>query len=304
MEIGDTMDAGRTTTAVIIGVVMLLIVTVVVIPILGAASYTIVPGYNDPDAYVTNEIPSGEYTITSEGYSIDGGEAVPIANGQWFLMSDSLNVFKNSDTDMVLFNAGNSNLLATLADLTINSTAGTWTGTTTTSTTVSGSLGANARLVTNTATDTGVYNSNSFSVNGDDTIYGYLHSKPVTISGGSCNVRAEVTGTAEELTVTKAFLTGERVALDPDDVTVTIAAGSLTVDGNVETVSANPVLSISFDYDGTTYTTTSLFEPYFAGPIEYDTHVDSTIKNLIDIVPLLMVVGVIMMIISVAILRK
>lgn len=297
------MEVGTIVKAIIAAVMLIVVVTVVVIPILQDATYNQL-GNNEPSEYATTAIVSGEYTTTETGFAIDGTEIGTFADKEWVIISDTIAILRYSSTQFVVYNFGEGEGVA-LAKVVIDSTAGTWSGIYS-GTAYTGSLGTNAML-RYTSGDKGVYEGGSFYIDKNDKIATTFTFTSVVV-GETVYQRVQVliSGTANNLSVIglAATASGTTTYLDTTGATAAITTGLTEPNAAVYGI-ASPEISVTFSIDDTSVTKT-VSNPVIAGPLTFTQITDEggAIKGMLDIVPLLMMVGVIIMILGVAILRR
>lgn len=298
------MDAGDFTKIVIAAVMMIVIVMVVVIPVIQDAGSTEMTGRNVPSEYATTAIPAGTYAATEAGYTIDGGAAHTLADREWVIQSDTVVIAKRNSSSFTVRDWTNS-LNATVSSFTI---AGSNYSYTSGGNTITHALGSNAITRSLTATDTGIYDD-SFRVNKDDTIRMFVQTQNITIGSETYAANLILEGTADNLTIVKGM-----VATDPVNYNVT---GTATLNDGyygspndaVFEVASNPRVDLTLTIGGqqyNTYTVNSWMAVEPVAPIEYtelSPH-DDAINGMIGIVPLLMIVGVVMMLVTAAVLRR
>ena len=298
------MNAGDFTKIVIAAVMMIVIVMVVVIPVIQDAGSTEMTGHNVPSEYATAAIPAGVYAATETGYTIDGGAAHTLADREWVIQSDTVVIAKRNSSSFTVRDWTNS-LNATVSSFTI---AGSNYSYSSGGNTITHALGSNAITRSLTATDTGIYDD-SFRVNKDDTIRMFVQTQNITISGSSYAANLILEGTADNLTIVKGM-----IATDPVNYNVT---GTATLNDGyygspndaVFEVASNPRIDMTLTIGGQqydTYTVNSWMAVEPVAPIEYtelSPH-DDAINGMIGIVPLLMIVGVVMMLVTAAVLRR
>lgn len=298
------MDAGDFTKIIIAAVMMIVIVMVVVIPVIQDAGSTEMVGHNTPSEYATATIPAGVYAATEAGYTIDGGADHTLADREWVIQSDTVVIAKRNSSSFTVRDWTNS-LNATVSSFTI---AGSNYSYTSGGNTITHALGSNAITRSLTATDTGIYDD-SFRVNKDDTIRMFVQTQNITIGGETYAANLILEGTADNLTIVKGM-----VATDPVNYNVT---GTATLNDGyygspndaVFEVASNPRVDLTLTIGGneySTYTVNSWMAVEPVAPIEYtelSPH-DDAINGMIGIVPLLMIVGVVMMLVTAAVLRR
>lgn len=298
------MDVGNFTKAVIAAVMMIVIVTVVVIPVIQDAGSTEMHGHNVPSEYATTTIPAGVYAATETGYTIDGGAAHALNDREWIIQSDTVVIAKRNASSFTIRDWTNS-LNTTVTSFTVAGSNYSYTsgGTTTTH-----ALGSNAIARSLTATETGIYDD-SFRVNKDATIRMFVQTQNMTIGEGSAAANLILEGTADNLSIVKGM-----VATDPVSYSVT---GTAAINDGyygspndaVYEVASNPRIDLTLTIDGqeyTTYTVNSWMAVEPVAPIDYielSPH-DDAINGMIGIVPLLMIVGIVIMLVAAAVLRR
>lgn len=297
------MDAGNFTRIVIAAVMMIVIVMVVVVPVLQTAEYDQL-GDNSPTGYATATIKPGVYTTTATGYAIDGAEASPVGSGSgsWVLLSDNLAVLRyDASYFSVIDYSGGSRSSASA--LTVTTTTVSWTSG---GETVTKTIGGNAVERSSTG-ELGVYDNANFKIDKDKQMIGYVQTNSFTYDGGSSAARLVMRGTADSLSTSKlCLLSGGNYSFPSGSATATISDGYIGNPNDVYwSVAAGPTLDVSITTGGSTITTAA-GATVFVAPTQYTDVTDAAnpIKSMLDIVPLLMIVGVITMLIAVAIVRR
>lgn len=286
---------------VIMGVVMILIVMVVVIPVLQDGTYNTM-SENSPTEYATNTVTSGTYAPSSTGFTIGGTEIATVDDKEWVLMSDTLTILRVSSSQFRVLDFEEDTAVQ-LASIAIDSDAGTWSGTYS-GTTYSGNIGANP--VVRAASGTiGVYGTTAFYMDKDDEIHTSFYTGSF-VAGGTSYTSAQVliSGTPGSLTVDGVVVTSSGGSTFLTGGTATISDGLTSPNSQVYRLSS-VTIDVTFTVSDTSVTK-SVTGVDIAAPINYTevTDENGAIQSLLDIVPLLMVVGIFSTIIAVTVLRR
>lgn len=295
------MEAGNFMKAVIASVVLIVIVMVVVIPVLQDASYEAI-GKNNPDAYA-NEVPaSATFTWTATGYTMND-EAIAWDAGKVFFVSDDIAIQRNASS-FVVYNydapadggpTSSVSIAAGTASYTVSSSAKTAT------------VGTAYYIGSETGT-MGVYNSGSFDIDQADSMTGFAN---ITVKNGSTtiNLRGTITGTVEDLDYGGVVaMSGGSATAATGTATVEMNSNSITEpNSKIYAVASKSTVNVTYVDDGTTYTgTNDSAGMTWIAPLEFTqvTASGGAIESMIGIVPLLMIVGIIIMLVGMAVLRR
>lgn len=298
----------KTIVTSIIGIALaIVIIAAFVVPVLEGVQYTETEE-NIPTGYATKAIASGVYAPTETGITIDGAALDGPAVNDWIVMSDSLCIYILS-TSMLRVADYEHSLEISTSSVTIDSANRTWSCTDTSQQAYTGDLGANA-IAVSTSGELGVYRNTPFIVDKDQDTQFFRITGYFTIGDMSKarSVRAIVSGTVDDLVVKQAMLyrSGETtIVLDPENVKAEFTEDSITeVSIKNCQVSATPEVTITVTYHGIESTTTTGSISAIAAPIVYSVHATGTINSVINIAPVLMMVGVILASIGALVIRR
>lgn len=299
MEVGDFVKV------IIAAVMMIVVVTVIVIPVLQDNEVQEMTGHNTATQYATDQIPAGVYVATAGGYTIDGGSERTLADRAWIIMSDSVIIQKRNDSSLYVRDF-TEHIAATVTDVTIGN--GTYSYTQGGST-ISHTLGTNAITRTTTPTDMGIY-ADSFRVDKDQPIRMYIQTQNVEIS---TDVRVPVSllveGTADNLIVKHVIVHSQPETWNAT-ATAAIHEGWIgSPNDEVWAISADPRVDVTLTIDGTTINTFTANYWTAVTPVAPTAYTEiaeneSAINAMLGIVPLLMIVGVIIMVVTAAVIRR
>lgn len=296
------MEAGNFMKAVIASVVLIAIVMVVVIPVLQEASYEAM-GKNSPDAYA-NEVPAAAtFTWTATGYTMND-EGITFDANKVFFVSDDIAIQRNAAAFLV-YN------FDTPADGGVTSSVSIAAGA------ISYTVGSAAKTATITGTayyigsetgTMGVYNSGSFNIDQTDSMTGFTN---LNVKNGSTtiNLRGTITGTVENLDYGGVVvMSGGTASAATGTATVEMNSNSITEpNSKIYAIASKSTVNVTYVDDGTTYTgTNDSAGMTWIAPLEFTqvTASGGAIESMIGIVPLLMIVGIIIMLVGMAVLRR
>lgn len=286
------MDMGKLIGLVIASIMMLVIVVTVVVPVLQDASYNSL-GTNEADSYY-GAVPDGTITWSTNGYSVDGGEKVVVGSGT-LIISDSM-VVMTTASSMRLYDYAGGNY-GTISSIVINGSGYTTTGTTV----ATGSLGENALIALGSSDGAthGMFTTKSFYIDKNKELRSFRAGiSMVDGENGTADARVLCFGTVTDLDAYAVNLTSD-VYTPWTSFAASIVDTSYTEPNSaVYYVSGETELNYSGTYDGDSYTGSPGSGARFIAPLDYTQVTDTggAIKSMLDIVPLLMVIGVIIMI--------
>lgn len=293
------MDMGNIIKVVIAGVVLLVVVMVVVIPVLQDASYDTL-GTNEATYYFE---PVADGTITVEnGNWLQGDRSTPIS-GNILLISDSMAIQYSSGNTVLFDYAGGH--YGKISSITISGNSYTTTG----NQAVSGTLGNNPVIVTDSADSAtiGRFANKPFYLDKANEIWTW---KAFYVTDSESNqqlsMRILTTGTVNDTDAYGvAFISN--VYTDVTSTSASLNSNSYTEPNDLNyRMTADPTMNYSVVYDGATYTAAESVATSVFAPLEFTQITDTghAIKSMVDIVPLLMIVGVILMIIGMIVIRR
>lgn len=300
------MEMGNFIKVVVAAVMMIVIVTVVVVPVLQDAGYEQL-GDNTETGKVTTTVASGSYAPSATGFTIDGTEAATADDKDWILISDTCAIFRWSSSAVLIMDCESTGQAVQSNKVTIDGDAGTWSCIYS-GTTYSGNIGANP-IVRSATGDMGFFDNQAFYLNQSQQIKATVVTSSFTVGETIYNTaRFIISGTADSLQVDGvcAVTSNGTVFLDASTATATISSGLSEPNDTVFSIGANPTVSVTVTISGTEITKTNSEPVIFSGPLTYTQVTDdgSAIKSMLDIVPLLMIVGVVIMIIAAVVLRR
>lgn len=293
------MDTGNFIKIAIGTAILMIVVIMVVTPILNGVTYTETEN-NEPSGYATAARPGVLHWSDAGGFYVDDGAVITIDNNDWVLLSDTLLVIK-SYGELRIVDYATETAISTRT-MTINAD-GTWTAANSDAT---GSIGDNAIMRTDTASNIGAYRSTSFMINKEDSAHFFRFAYGVvTIEGTQYVARGIVSGTIDNLTVTGLVLVADATNIFLDGATAEILPESIT-EINVKTfgVAANPLIKISFNYDGTDYSFSNGPATTIAAPVTYTVEKHDAIESMMGIVPVIMLAGIITLLIGTLMIRR
>ena len=292
------MDTGNFIKIGIGAAILLIVVVMVATPILDNVTYSETEE-NTPTGYATKNIVDGAWTRNTDGYTINGGETIPVANNDWILLSDTVVIYKWWNNLQVYDYATET----TASSNTITISNGTWS-VTSDGTTVSGSLGDNP-IRRSTSGEIGTYYNTSFIINKTDDMSTYrLSYSTIVVDGENQNVRALVKGTTDSLTV-MGITAGSSTYLDASESKAQLSSASIEeVSFKAYRISANPNINVEYTYNGEDHNYASAQTASIAGPLYYTVVNEGPIESMIGIVPLLMIAGIIVALIGALIIRR
>lgn len=296
------MEMGNMIKAIIAAVMMIVIVVLVVVPVLQDASYEAM-GNNTPDAYA-NEVPAtAVITWTATGYTMND-EAITWDVGKVFFVSDEIAIQRTGSAFLVY-------------NFTTPADGGATSAVTISSGTASYTVGSSAKTATvgtayyiGSETGTmGVYNASSFSIDQTDSVTGFTSITVKDSSNNSVNLRGVITGDAEDLEYGGVVvMSGGTQTAATGTATVTMNSNSYTEPNDkIYSIVSKSTVNVSYVASDTTYTgATDSAGMTWIAPLEYTQVTDTggAIESMINIAPLLMIVGVVIMIIGVAVVRR
>lgn len=304
------MDAGGYVKVVIAAVTMIVIVTVIIIPVLQSAEYDNFGQNSGATGRATEDIVSGVYLVSANGYTIDGVEKATVADGEWIFISDNILLLKKSGSanTMTLMNRA-TGANSTIKNFTVDIDAGTYTYIATGQTDSSDAIALGSNPIRkDSGGDLGVFNPTAgFKIDQDKKMWMYSKANNVTIDSTSYGIWTWANGTADNLTVTGTALSSSgtmtfgtataTIATDwigePNDTIFSIGSGWY----------ANIVASTGGQSGATT---TSTDNTTIVAPMSYTevTASDEAIKSMIDTVPLLILIGAIVMVVTAVLMRR
>lgn len=292
------MDMGMMIKAILTAVMMIVIVTIVVIPVLQTTSETTLT--NETTEYATYDIPTGTFTPVSGGYKIDGGDVIELGDNQAAIISDSFALVHVS-TAFTIVNFATETATAVQA-VTIDGTAKTYSATYG-GETYTGSIGNNP-MMRYTSGELGAYNATAFKVTRGTDVYTFFQS-PTSGSGEYRAFRGIIAGPADDLKVIAGYAYGGANREFVTSGSAVISDGLTEHGANFE-IRANPTITVTVTIQGAekTYTSTA-GQIVPIAPLTYQEAAggNDAISSLLDLVPLLLIIGVIVMVIAVAIFR-
>lgn len=291
------MNMGGVISATVAAIVMIAIVVTVVVPILQDASYDQL-GNNTPTDYYE---PVGNSTIAPvTGGFTNNGETVAFS-GNLLMISDSIVVLYINDHSLSLYDYTGNNF-GQISTIAVNN--GTYTTTGTLATT--GSVGNNCVVFTDdkAGATMGRFVNKQFNIDQDDDVMSF---RIQTLTNGSNSISARIlaSGTVDDMdAVAVSFANGEFTNATAAEMTIVPTSYS-EPNEKIYAVAANPSMVYSATVGGTEYTL-SANDGQLLAPLEYTqvTAEGGAIEALINLTPLLMVVGTIIMIIAAFIIRQ
>lgn len=289
------METNNFVKTAILAVIAIIVVASIVTPILANVQYTETE-HNEP-TYYAGPVRSGTYTVTENGFAING-EAFEFPALHTLILSSTTAIIRLSAAQLAVidFEGGTYNPNATV---TIDAAANTWSAGLNT-----GSLGTNARMVSTDPSDEGFFDNTEFTIDRKNTIMSYVSYFNITIEGASAGVLAVVSGTIDNLTVDGLMLFQSQTFVDTTGATAVIPEEYLTEGPRHFTVANDAKIRVTFTYNGNEYTADNVRYHDIVAPIDYPTVKEGPVTSMIGIVPVLLMASLIAAIVMVFVARR
>lgn len=279
--------------------VVVLVAVAVIMPILASAEQTHATFNNEGMYYIDyndDETHAIEYEKTADSYTLTvDGEAVELTDnaiGCTIVAGDNF-ILRYHASDDTLQYKGNSQYVTGIIELSGTIAAGTFNATCTTNTTVSISA-TSADIYSCTSEKTSLIMSNynePVRINSDSEIFGFGQS-----SVGNTMVLFKISGTIDNLTIeARDSTTG---AVDSSYTITNAAVDSEAVDGYIDLYDLNKITFTATKGDDTANITFSAYIVPASVTAELSEHPDGVALTIIQILPVLILVGVLMMIVG------
>lgn len=290
------MDTDTTIKAIIGVTILLVAIVMIAIPILSSMEVTNTEN-NEPNGWATSQIKPGTYTAVARGYEIDGvNQGADAGNREWVLISDEITLYHHNSNRFFIIKYNDTGTMGTTASIDI-AADGSWT--------MGSSSGQiTAPLIRCADGDIPVYRNIEVHLNAQDTLTTAVETNQVSINGVNYSGYFTINGTVDSLRCVGAIVSDDRQSkFVIEDATATVQAEAVEKGYRL---SANPMFTISFELNGTDYTTTTTANLHpIVAPLSYtDVDEDNTVIKIVDLAPLLMITGVIILTIGALVTRR